>query len=360
MDAQTHTLGDIQPADTHTQMDTRAGTPGYTDPGMDIQSGHKHPTQLTARTHSLGGGGRGENPHLGTQPTHTHLHTAPPMGARQPPRHTAEGAATRGDTHARPDTAPRLDTRHTPGWPHKQGAAHAGAGHTQGRASARRARRSAADTHSHARTLTPALTPAPPPAASPAAAGRAHPARGGPGPGPAAAASLRAMVGGGPGEGARCRGAASLPPPALPPEPPPSSALRAARRPSPAAATAARGEGAQTRGAGRGGRKPPTPAPGPPQTPLHCGAAGPPPTPPQPHLQPSRLPQRPPDHAPTGMGTLAAPTKTSDLVLIPRGTPDHVLPHLRTKTMFLSHPGPQTTSCSPWRPQTGPHTHQGP
>ena len=187
MDAQIHTLGDIQPADTHTYTHTNGHPSGHTRLHRPWD-GHPIRTQTpnaANRANTLTrGGGRGENPHLGTQPTHTHLHTAPPLGARQPPRHTAEGAATRGDTHARPDTAPRLDTRHTPGWPHKQGAAHAGAGHTQGRASARRARRSAADTHSHARTLTPALTPAPPPAASPAAAGRAHPARGGPGPGP--------------------------------------------------------------------------------------------------------------------------------------------------------------------------------
>lgn len=89
MDAQTHTLGDIQPADTHTQMDTRAGTPGYTDPGMDIQSGHKHPTQLTARTHSLGGGGEGGEP----TPGHTtHAHT--------PAHSPSDGRATAPQTHS--------------------------------------------------------------------------------------------------------------------------------------------------------------------------------------------------------------------------------------------------------------------
>ncbi|XP_049758422.1 basic proline-rich protein-like [Elephas maximus indicus] len=308
-----------------------------------------NPMQLAAHTLA---GGWGEAPTPGhTTHAHTPAHspsdgraTAPQTRSRSGSRsggHTRSAGHTTSDRHPahtrmatqagrrtrrrRAHTGPR---ERTPGPPQRRG-------HTLTRC-----------------TLTPALTPAPPPAASPAAAGRAHPAPGGPGPGPAAAASLRAMVGGGPGEGARCRGAASLPPPALPPQPPPSSALRAARRPSPAATTAARGEGAPT-GAGRAGGaaadpRPPAPGSAADSAPL-LGRRRPAPdhSPAPPPALPAS-PETPPDHAPTGMGTPDLPVETLDYVPIPRGTSDPALPALETQTISYSHLAPQTMSYSPW------------
>ncbi|XP_062965960.1 proline-rich protein HaeIII subfamily 1-like [Cynocephalus volans] len=196
--------------------------------------------------------------------------------------------------------------------------------------------------HAHTRAHTGA-----PPAASRAAAGSAHPARGGPGPGPAAAASLRAMVGGGPGEGARCRGAASLPPPALPPEPPPSSALRAARRRAPPPPPPQGGRGRRPEGAdGRGGSTPPNPPPQDPSSVRSRRRPAPDPSPVPPPVLPAS-PETPPDHAPTGMGTTISLQRTQVTSQYPRGP--------QTRPYFfedldhvLEPPRPQTMSYSPW------------
>lgn len=81
------------------------------------------------------------------------------------------------------------------------------------------------------------------------------------------------------------RAAAELRPPCcLPPEPRRHHHRR----------KAGGGSGRRGRVDRRGGGTIQTPAPGQSQTPLHCGAAGPPPTSHQPHLQPRRLPERPP------------------------------------------------------------------
>lgn len=272
------------------------------------------------------------------------------MGTRQPPRHTVEGAATRRGSHS---------GGHRHGWTQNLGT------HPDGHTSRRRTRRRRAHTgprertpgppqrrghtltrsraHTRAHTGTPARL-------LPGRCGPRSPSPGG-APGPAPPPPPRSAPWWG-----RARGGGAVPRGRLPPASrPPSGAaaeLRPPRRlpPEPAATTAARGRGLQPEGAGgqRGGCTPQTPAPGPSQTPFHCGAAGPPPTSPQPHLQPRRLPKRPPDHAPTSIGTRDLPIETADHVPIPRGTSDHALPPLRTQNMFYSHPGPQTTSYSPW------------
>lgn len=335
------------PSETYNpQTHTHKWTPGRAHPAPQTLGWTWNPDTNTQRSwpraHTRGGGGG--DPYLGTQPTHTHLHTAPPMGARQPPDPRPEGQHSGGHTPGRPQhlgsTPGTRPDGHPGGAPHTPRRAHTGPRERTPGPPQRRG---------HTRTLAAhtALTPAPPPAASRAAAGRAHPARGGPGPCPAAAAALRAMVGGGPGRGRGPRGRLLPPPASRPPEPPPSSALRAARRPGPAAA-AARGEGAPTGGAG-GAAAPPDARPGPAADPSPLRSRRP-----APDLSPAPPPALPaspetPQTTPRlAWGPRISRTETSDCVPIPRGTSDHALPPVRIQIMFYSHPGPQTVSYSPW------------